>query len=126
MTASTPRKSAPHLKPVRIVRAHIKLFAATALGVVLFLVLPNDLRVTTRALIAWNVAVGLYLVVAAVVISRFELNHVRQRAAEEDEGGALILALTVAAARWQAWWRSSSNWAMRRAKKPARSPPRWC
>jgi uncharacterized membrane protein len=98
MTASTPRKSAPHLKPVRIVRAHIKLFAAAALGVVLFLVLPNDLRVTTRALIAWNVAVGLYLVVAAVVISRFELSHVRQRAAEEDEGGALILALTVAAA----------------------------
>jgi len=95
MTASPPRK---HLKPVRIVRAHIKLFAAIALGVVLFPVLPNDLRVTTRALIAWNVAVGLYLVVAAVVISRFELNHLRQRAAEEDEGGALILALTVAAA----------------------------
>ena len=95
MTASPPRK---HLKPVRIVQAHIKLFAAIALGVVLFPVLPNDLRVTTRALIAWNVAVGLYLVVAAVVISRFELNHLRQRAAEEDEGGALILGLTVAAA----------------------------
>jgi uncharacterized membrane protein len=98
MTASAPRKAAAHLKPVRIVRAHIKLLAAAALGVVLFLVLPDSLRAASRALIAWNVAVGLYLVVAAYVISRFELSRVRQRAAEEDEGGALILALTVAAA----------------------------
>lgn len=97
MTASTPRKNAPHLKPVRIVRAHIKLFAAAALGVVLFLVLPVEARVT-RGLLAWNVAVGLYLVIATFLIARFELSHVRRRAAEEDEGGALILALTVAAA----------------------------
>jgi uncharacterized membrane protein len=97
MTASTPGRNAPHLKPVRIVRAHIKLFAAAALGVVLFLALPVEARVT-RGLLAWNIAVGLYLVIVAFLIGRFELSQVRRRAAEEDEGGALILALTVAAA----------------------------
>jgi uncharacterized membrane protein len=35
---------------------------------------------------------------AAIVISRFELSHVRKRAEEEDEGGTAILVLTVAAA----------------------------
>jgi len=98
MTASAPRKTAPHLKPVRIVRAHIKLFAAAALGALLFLVLPDTVPAATRTLIAWNVAIGLYLAVAASVISRFELSRVRKRAEEEDEGGALILILTVAAA----------------------------
>ncbi|MBX9776450.1 MAG: DUF1345 domain-containing protein [Xanthobacteraceae bacterium] len=98
MTASSPRKKAPHLKPVRIVRAHIKLFAAAVLGVVLFLALPDSLHAASRALIAWNVAVGLYLVVAAYVISQFELSWVRRRTEEEDEGGAWILALTVASA----------------------------
>lgn len=98
MTASAPRRKAPHLKPVRIVRAHIKLFVAAALGVVLFLILPDTVPAATRTLIAWNVAIGLYLAVAAFVTSRFELSRVRKRAEEEDEGGALILILTVAAA----------------------------
>lgn len=98
MTASKPRMSAAHLKPVRIVRAHIKLFIAATLGALLFLILPDGAGAATRTLIAWNVAVGLYLAAAAFVISRFELSRVRRRAAEEDEGGALILVLTVAAA----------------------------
>jgi uncharacterized membrane protein len=98
MTASTPRKIGSRLKPVRIARAHIKLFAAAALGIILFLLLPNELRAVTRALIAWNAAVALYLVAAAIVISRFELSHVRKRAEEEDEGATAILVLTVAAA----------------------------
>ncbi|MPZ37741.1 MAG: DUF1345 domain-containing protein [Rhizobiales bacterium] len=90
--------SKTHAKPVRIVRAHIKLFAAAALGIVLYFLLPGDLHVGTRMLIAWNAAVFLYLVVAALVIVRFELSRARQRAAAEDEGAVLILILTVAAA----------------------------
>jgi uncharacterized membrane protein len=96
--SEAPHARVPHAKPVRVVRAHIKLFAAAAVGVVLFLLLPDSLRAATRALIAWNVAVLLYLIAATVVVCRFERSHVRQRAEEEDEGGALILVLTVAAA----------------------------
>ena len=97
MTASKPHQRAWYGKPARIARAHIKLLLSVALGVLLFLVLPVEARVT-RGLLAWNVAVGLYLAVVVIVIGRFELSHVRRRAAEEDEGGALILALIVAAA----------------------------
>jgi uncharacterized membrane protein len=101
MTASRPRTNVPHLKPVRIVRAHVKLFAAVALGAALFVVLMwlgQPARTATRTLIAWNVAVAFYLAAAAFVVSRFDLGHVRRRAAGVDEGGALILGLTVAAA----------------------------
>lgn len=101
MTASTPRKKVGYAKPLHIVQLHIKLFAAAALGVALFIVLTQlgePPRITTRLLIAWNVVVLFYLVLASWVIARSELKHLCDRAAEEDEGGALILALTVAAA----------------------------
>jgi uncharacterized membrane protein len=95
---SKPRTRAPHIKPVRIARAHIKLIAAALLGIILFFLLPGELRASTRALIAWNIAVLFYLAAAIYVIARFEHGRVRQRAEEEDEGAALILILTVTAA----------------------------
>ncbi|MCC6888122.1 MAG: DUF1345 domain-containing protein [Hyphomicrobiales bacterium] len=98
MSASRPRLSGWYAKPARIARIHLKLVASVALGVLLYVVLPNDLRVTTRMLLAWNVALGLYLVVVAFVIARSDMGGIRRRAAEEDEGAALILVLTVAAA----------------------------
>jgi len=98
MPETTPRMKAPHAKPVRIVRAHIRLFTALALGALLFLVLPGDLRATTRALIAWNVGAAFYLVLATYLIVQCDVAQMRQRAEQEDEGGTLILVLTVAAA----------------------------
>lgn len=97
MTASQPHK-AWYGKPVRIARTHVKLVVSAALGIALFFFLPKDFRVPTRALIAWDTAVVLYLAAAAYVIRRSELAHLQKRAADEDEGAALILALTVAAA----------------------------
>jgi uncharacterized membrane protein len=100
MTASKPQpqSKAWYGKPVRIARTHIKLVVSAALGVALFFLLPRDLWVSTRALIAWNIAVALYLAAATYVIARSKLAHLQQRAADEDEGGALILVLTVSAA----------------------------
>jgi uncharacterized membrane protein len=98
MAAAQSAKKYWYLKPLRIAHAHIKLFVAAALGLALFFVLPAEMRAMTRALIAWNVALALYLAVALYVIARFDLARVRKRAADEDEGGALILALTVVAA----------------------------
>lgn len=98
MTASTPHRKSWYGKPVRIARTHVKLVVSAALGIALFFFLPNDFRVPTRALIAWDTAVVLYLAAAAYVIRRSELAHLQKRAADEDEGAALILALTVAAA----------------------------
>jgi uncharacterized membrane protein len=99
MAESKPRRT-KYPKPLHIVRLHIKLFAAVALGFALFIVLTwlgQPPRITTRGLFAWSVGVLFYLVLAAWVMVRSELQHLCDRAAEEDEGAALILALTVLA-----------------------------
>jgi uncharacterized membrane protein len=98
MTAPKSLMDAWYAKPLRIAHVHLKLAAAAAVGIVLFFLLPGDLRVTSRLLAAWNVAVLLYLTVACYVIAFFDLGRVRRRAEVEDEGAALILALTVTAA----------------------------
>jgi uncharacterized membrane protein len=54
--------------------------------------------VATRLLLAWDVGIVVYLVLALAMMSRFDLARVRERAAAQDEGGLAILVLTVAAA----------------------------
>ncbi len=101
MTASMPRKKTHRAKMAHSLQLHVKLIACAVLGLGLFLVLTGlgePQRVTTRALIAWDVAVFFYLVAVAWVIGRSDLRHLRDRAAEEDEGAALVLMLSVAAA----------------------------
>jgi uncharacterized membrane protein len=101
MTAAKSPKKARLAKPLHVVQLHLKLFAAAALGLALFVVLTRlgrPPRITTQALLAWNVGVLFYLVLATWVIVRAELKHLCDRAAEEDEGAALILVFTVFAA----------------------------
>lgn len=106
MTASNPRNPKPRkrtrsAKLVISLRLHIKLIAAVVLGVAVYIILTQlgaPPRMTTRALIAWNLGVFLYLVLATWVIARSELDHLCERAEEEDEGAALVLMLTVIAA----------------------------
>ena len=91
-------KTRPHSKPVRIVRAHLKLFAAAFAGFALLPFLPGDWRSSTRLLIAWDFASFIYLVTAVMIIRAFDLKRVQVRAEEADEGGAILLVLTVATA----------------------------
>ena len=97
MTTSKPRTTTRLAKPLHVVQLHIKLFAAIALGVGLYLMLPVESRIT-RGLLAWDIGVLLYLALAIFVIVRAELQHLYDRAAEEDEGAGAILVLTVLAA----------------------------
>jgi uncharacterized membrane protein len=101
MTESKPPRKARYAKLRQSVQLHLKLIAAVVLGLAAYIVLTQfgaPARAATRALIAWNVGVLLYLVLATWVITRCELDHLRERAGEEDEGAALILVLTVIAA----------------------------
>jgi uncharacterized membrane protein len=86
------------LKPVRIVRGHRRLLLSLAIGVVVIFLLPTSLRLSSRLLIGWDLGITIYLARALFVLGNFDLKGVRQRAASQDEGGLLILALTVAAA----------------------------
>jgi len=85
-------------KPLRIARTHARLFASLLIGVAVFFAVPSAERLATRILIGWDVAVAVYLVLAFVMIARFDLVLVHRRAASQDEGGLVILILTVLAA----------------------------
>lgn len=84
--------------PLRIAHDHLRLFGAAAVGLVLLGALPADLRLSTRLLAAWDFGIVIYLVLAFLVVRRFDLKRVQVRAAEQDEGRFFILVLTVAAA----------------------------
>jgi uncharacterized membrane protein len=82
---------------VRIVQYHPRLFVAAAAGVVLAAVLPTELRLSARLLMGWDFAVLVYLVQAVIAIRRFDIKRVQLRAEQQDEGGAALLMITVAA-----------------------------
>lgn len=84
-----------------LARMHPRLFGSFALSVVTYAVhtfaAPSTIA-ATRLLVAWNVGIVVYLMLAFAMMSRFDLALVRERAAIQDEGGLAILGLTVAAA----------------------------
>jgi uncharacterized membrane protein len=85
-------------KPLRIVRHHPRLAIAAVLGVVVVLLLPGNLRLSTRLLIGWDIGAVFYLATAIALVQDFDLKRVQLRAEQYDEGGLLVLVLTVVAA----------------------------
>jgi uncharacterized membrane protein len=82
---------------IRVIRNHGKLIACGLLALVLFFFLPAAWRAATRALIGWDIAIAIYLVLAFIAMSNFDLKRVRSRAADQDEGALLILLLATMA-----------------------------
>jgi uncharacterized membrane protein len=81
-------------KPVRVVYARPRTFAAILLGVVVFLVLPSSLRLVTRLLVAWDAFATLYLLLVYVMMWRSEHRSVKRNAILQDDGRFLILLVT--------------------------------
>lgn len=67
-------------------------------GLLMFPILPAKLLVSTRALIAWDTGAWLYLAMAWIMMARASLAHMHERARLQDDGAAVVLFLTVAAA----------------------------
>jgi uncharacterized membrane protein len=88
----------PLPKPLRIIRYHPRLSIAAVLGVIVMLALPHSLRLPTRLLAGWDVGAVFYLATAFLLAQDFDLKRIQLRAEQYDEGGLLILVLTVAAA----------------------------
>jgi uncharacterized membrane protein len=82
---------------------HLRLATSFAIGLFVFLALyafglPPKGGVPQQLLIAWNVFVGLYLVLTAVLMARSDVGRLRQRAAEDDEGAVALMLLAALAA----------------------------
>jgi len=88
----------PHrLLPVRVVQLHGKLLAAAVIGAAVVPLIPGALGLPARSLIGWDVGVALYLVLTFTMIRRADVESIRKRAAEEDEGAFAILLLSIVA-----------------------------
>lgn len=95
----SPKARLSHLHPLtRTVHLHARLFVAGAVGSAAYALLSGIAAPTARLLAAWDVAVAVYLVLAAILIAGCDVERLRQRAAEDDEGGFVIMVLAVAAA----------------------------
>jgi uncharacterized membrane protein len=68
-----------------------------ALGALVALLLPNQLAWITRALLGWNVAVWLYLVLIAAMMLRADHARLRRIAVAQAEGSTTVLGVVLAA-----------------------------
>src|SRR6266404_6219740 len=87
------------MNPLRVllqqIRLRPRLVIATIIGLSTPAVLPPTLSATTRALLAWDAGAGLYLALAWIMMLRASVERMRRRAKEQDDGAAVVLALTV-------------------------------
>ena len=87
------------MNPVRVllhqIRVRPRLVTATIVGLAMLAVLPTTLSPTTRVLVAWDVGAGLYLALAWTMMLRANVERMRRRAKEQDDGAVAVLGLTV-------------------------------
>jgi uncharacterized membrane protein len=86
----------PRSFPIRFVRLHAKLLIGVVIGLVVLMAAPFA-QLVTRTLVGWDVGVFLYLLMIRWTVGRCDINHIRRRAAEQDEGAFAILLLTMIA-----------------------------
>jgi uncharacterized membrane protein len=81
-------------KVLRIIYSRPRLFISLAIGLVSLLLLPTDLRPSTRLLLGWDIAAALYLLLAFTTVFLGGFASIRRVAALQDDGRFFILALT--------------------------------
>src|SRR5258708_6567688 len=70
-------KARMRTNPVNVLKAQPRFFTAALVGTLLWFLLPRDLRPSTRLLVAWDGATGLYLMMALVMIMRSNIDKIR-------------------------------------------------
>jgi len=88
----------PLQRLIRIERRRPRLVLAVVLGLGVALLLPAEWRGVTRVLAGWDIGLIVYLVLAVRLMWRSDANHIRLRAALQDETRITILVLVVASA----------------------------
>lgn len=83
---------------VQIVHARMRLLISILVGLVALAILPDGWRWVSRLLIAWDVAVMLYLAFALHAFARADHSHIRHKALIQDDGRFVILILVAVAA----------------------------
>ena len=82
---------------LRQIRARPRIFIAAEAALTVELILPTAVasHAVTRFLVAWNVGACLYVLLAAIMMTRSSSHHMRQRSQLQDDGQFVILILVV-------------------------------
>lgn len=83
---------------LRHVYARPRLFIAIAIGIVFYFVFPLARDMSTRLLIAWNIAAGSFLLMAIVMMIRADDAGMQRNAQKTDEGRFAVLFSSMIAA----------------------------
>jgi uncharacterized membrane protein len=84
--------------PLHQLRLRPRLMASLAFGAALALALPGAHGAVSRALLGWNAAMWLYLLLIARMMLRADRGHLRRVAAAQADGAGAMLGLIIAAA----------------------------
>ncbi|MEP7299353.1 MAG: DUF1345 domain-containing protein [Burkholderiales bacterium] len=79
-------------------RTRPRLFASAGAGVAAGVLVPGIDHFTTRALLGWNVAVWLFLVLIGTMMLRADHERLRRAAVAQAEGATVVLGLVIVAA----------------------------
>jgi hypothetical protein len=83
---------------LKFLRARERLLIAAIIGIVFYVALPANWRLSTRLLLGWDLTTLSYLVMTGMLIARSNVEHCRRRAALYDEGDWIILVVTLGGA----------------------------
>jgi uncharacterized membrane protein len=100
MTPSLIRRRHRWYSPLSIVRSiwlRPRVYTACVAGLLAFFLLPGDLKLSLREAIAWNIAGGIYLVLAISLMLRQNIETIRRHAGRQDDSGLLILIFILVA-----------------------------
>jgi uncharacterized membrane protein len=87
--------------PLNILLARPRLLISILVGIAVGVLLPryfSELRGVTQFLVGWDVAVGLYLILAFWMIAHSTVADIHRQYLLQDEGGFAILVLTIVSA----------------------------
>src|SRR5205807_7221142 len=80
--------------PMRVVYARPRTFFAIVCALVSYFLLPGELRLITRLLLAWDIFTTLYLTLVVLMMMRCEHHRIRRDAIKQDDGRFVILLVT--------------------------------
>jgi uncharacterized membrane protein len=92
------RPASGYRRPLNILMARPRFFISVVIGMVALALLPLSLRLATRLLIAWDISVLLYLLLAYTTVMSTGVSAIRRNAELQDDGRFGILTVTAVAA----------------------------
>lgn len=81
--------------PIRLIRGRPRLFTGLVCGLVAIPFLPHRLAPLMRGVVAWDVAVAVFLVLAAIHFFEADHKRIAADAARQEEGEWSLFALTI-------------------------------